>query len=310
MSRDETDRLAEMTADAVIVVNEKLKGQQRKAAEAEQGRLARIMQGAEAIARFRLSPRRDRWAEIAAFDARVDELEGRHGAVMSEIAAVREQLPAVEAEYQLTLAAWHAAHGQKGDRPESTVPALTTRVQALQDDLGAIDRLIEQALQEKATFVRKYRRRLVQQAARATVEARAAYEAAIAALTSAREELRLARRDQVWASLFPHGSLVSEPPLSTVLAGGLVNRWRRAGIAQSFGLKELERLLEEDADVLATAMTREQAAELAGTDARLLGTDVHWQETEEGRKREREEKAAARRRIAQEWGSEPPEFGW
>ena len=30
MSRDETDRLAEMTADAVIVVNEKLKGQQRK----------------------------------------------------------------------------------------------------------------------------------------------------------------------------------------------------------------------------------------------------------------------------------------
>lgn len=308
MSRDETARLAEQTAAAVIAVDGKLKGQQRKAVEAEQGRLARLMQGAETIARFRLSPRRDRWAEVAAFDDRVGELEGRHGSLMNELTATREQLPVAAAEHEQALALWYA-DGAKGARPESAVPMLEARVRDMQDDLGAIDRLIEQALQEKATFVLKHRRRLVQQATRATVEARAAYEAAIAALTSAREELRLARRDQVWASLFPHGSLVSEPPLTSMLAAGLVARWKRAGISQSFGLAELTKLLLEDADVLATASTREQAAALAGTDARLLGTDTVWQETEEGKKREREEQAEAIARHVREWGSPPPEFG-
>jgi hypothetical protein len=77
------------------------------------------------------------------------------------------------------------------------------------------------------------------------------------------------------------------------------------GIKQTFGLRELQALLLEDLDFLATAVTREQAAALQNTDERLLGTDTHWAETEEGKQRQREEKKAARERYEQEWGALP-----
>ena len=95
----------------------------------------------------------------------------------------------------------------------------------------------------------------------------------------------------------------------TVLAGGVRARWQRAmpNLAQVFGLAELERLLREDADALAGLMTVDQAAELQGVDARLVGT--HWQGTPEGQRAEQQEKAAARQRYLRREGHPAPEFG-
>ena len=273
----------------------------------QDSRLSDALHRAERIARHRLSPRRDRWAEVARFDERVEQLEARHGELTNELNAMREQVPAAEAEYQAALAAWHT-DGLRGPRPESPVPALEERMQQLQDDLEAINRLIEQELEAKSTYVHKHRRRLAEQAAQATAAARAAYEAAIDTLAQTRQELQAARRDEVWALLHPSETLQTEPPM-VVLAGGLRARWQRAmpSVTQTFGLPELERLLREDADALAGALTRDQQAALQGVDARLVGT--HWQGTKEGQRAEQEEKRLARERFRLREGYEMPEFG-
>lgn len=273
----------------------------------QDSRLSDALHRAERIARHRLSPRRDRWAEVARFDDRVEQLEARHGELANELNAVRERLPSAQSEFQASLSDWLAS-GQKGPRPQSPVPALEERMQQLQDDLEAINRLIETELEAKSSYVQKHRRRLAQQAEQATAAARAAYEAAIDTLAQAREELRAARRDEVWVALHPSETLQTEAPM-TVLAGGLRARWQRAmpGV-NTFGLAELERLLREDADALAGMLTRDQAAQLQGVDGRLFGSNTHWQGTPEGREFERAEKKAARERFKREHGYELPEF--
>ena len=129
----------------------------------QDSRLSDALHRAERIARHRLSPRRDRWSEVARFDERVERLEARHGELTNELNAMREQVPAAEAEYQAALSAWLAS-GQQGVRPQSPVSALEERMQQVQDDLEAINRLIEQTLEHKSEFVEKHRRRLAEQA--------------------------------------------------------------------------------------------------------------------------------------------------
>jgi len=82
---------------------------------------------AEANVWKRLSPARNRWPEIAAFDERVAELEQRQAAKADELRELRDRelaAPAVDAD---RLATWQL-DGEQGPRPEPELPEIRKRI--------------------------------------------------------------------------------------------------------------------------------------------------------------------------------------
>src|SRR3954452_16295663 len=140
----------------------------------------------EEQARRRLSPRRDRWGQVAEFDERVARLERRQADVTAEMAAAREQLTRAQEADRLALANWVA--DQEGERPSSTVPAIEQRIVDLQADWDAVTLAVAHVLEEKSRFVEKQRRRLIRDAVKARRRAVERFQAAIAAAEDARTE--------------------------------------------------------------------------------------------------------------------------
>jgi hypothetical protein len=84
---------------------------------------------------------------------------------------------------------------------------------------------------------------------------------------AAREDLVGARRDELYFRLYPHESAAFDPP-TVSLVGGIPARLRSAvpGLSVPLGLRELRRLLEADAEFVATMRTPAQAEELRDRD--------------------------------------------
>ena len=261
----------------------------------------------ERVAGLRLSPRRNRWRELAELDAKVGQLEARAGQLMLELAATRERLPSAEAEYQAALAVWHTS-GQRGARPQSPVPALEAKLQALEEDTVALDEMVERALQEKADFVQRHRRRLVREADQATQDAVDHYLRLLEELERARDDLYEARASAVWAAMFPSELLNTLPPAA--IAGGLRKPVEETlGITTQLAPGSIWKLLRLDAAALAEGATHEQRAALEGRDPRRDADAAVWSQTPEGQEAERRERRLARERYTRQWGHPPPEFG-
>jgi hypothetical protein len=320
MSR-ETDKLAIATADAVIATDGRL-DKTREALRAERQRLdrltdapgERIRQATLALqltdwAAARLSPRRRRSDKIAAFDERVGELEARMGALSRESAELYEKIPAAEAEHSAAVAAWHA-DGGKGSRPLSRVPELEARLRETQEDHTALGALVGEVLAEKTAYVESHRKSLEKDARAAVEEASAGYREAAEHLVQARAELEDARRDELYFKLYPHeatGSGQTQVPL----LGGAVARMREAvpGWQVTLGVPELRRLLDADAQFLATMVTPQQAEVIRASDpeAVRLDREAFWQQTEAGQEALRRERQEVRDAYRREWGTNP---GW
>src|SRR5829696_10478650 len=71
----------------------------------------------------RLSPRRNRWRDVAEFDERIAKLEQRQADIGREIGELEERLRQAPAAHEQRLAEWIAA-GERGDRPLSEAPEL------------------------------------------------------------------------------------------------------------------------------------------------------------------------------------------
>ncbi len=134
------------------------------------------------------------------------------------------------------------------------------------------------------------------------------YRVAIERLLSAREEVSAARRDEIWARLFPDGSARSEPPTAMV-AGGVISRLRAAvpGLQVTFGMPELRRLLEADVEFVASAVTSDQKQALAAREpaAKSSLTEAIRTQTEEGQEVPRREQRERQEAYRREWGVYP-----
>ena len=311
MSPSETDKLALETADFAIKTHEDVRREAQRVdkitdAAGERVRAATLAARFEDWATARLSPRHRRHARLAAFDERVGEVEVRMGETMREQAELRERIPAAEAEYAEALARFHA--NGKGARPTSAAPALEERIQELADDYSALEALASETLAEKAAWVTAHRDGLVKDARADVEEAATEYIRAVDRLVAARDDLVGARRDELYFRLYPHESAASDPP-TVSLAGGIRARLRTAvpGLSLAFGLPELRRLLEADAEFVAAMRTPAQAEALRDSDDVRHDREAIWAATEEGQAALRRDREEARQRYRDEWGMEP---GW
>jgi hypothetical protein len=114
----------------------------------------------------RVSPRRNPWPEVVAYDERARSLSERVAALNDEIAAREEALrKAVEADRE-ALTAWQLADGKR-PRPEPTAPAIEREIEEKKADRDAANAAIERVYEDKSRFVEKKRRRLAKTADKA-----------------------------------------------------------------------------------------------------------------------------------------------
>lgn len=257
-----------------------------------------------ALARFR--PRKDRWPEVRAFDDRIVELDREQAATAAELAELRARQLQAERAHPGEVARWIEG-GKKGARPEPAAPRILRRIAELEAELPAFQALIEQTAEAKGVYVRRHRKRLGVDAETARDQAKDRYLELVRGLAPARDELRATAQTVTWAALFPHDSLVSEPNLAQ-LVGGQLTAVREAvpGLNVAPTLPQLTRLLEADAQLVAEAVSREQAVALQGLDPRSLAAGgAVWGSTPEGREQERTEKREALAAYEREWGALP-----
>ena len=209
----------------------------------------------------RFSPRRNYWPDVAAYDERGRELQLRVAALNDEIARREQALTRARETDRAALTRWQLEDG-KGDRPQPTVPAIEQEIAATKADRDAALAASERVFEDKAAFVEKNRRRLVRDADKATAEARARYERALEEAEQARAELVAAREASLWASFFP-GELQTQQPDMAAIATNLRKPVEAAlQVTTRLGAEGVFAVLRSDAEILATAMTREQALEL------------------------------------------------
>lgn len=259
---------------------------------------------AETNAFRRLSPRRNRWPELVALDARVAELETRKRDTTDALRALHERLASAPRADADRLASWEIAD-RKGSRPQPTTEALDREIADREAESAGLDTAIEHVLAEKATFVDKHRARLIQAADQETKDAHQQLQALINELGSARDALVEARQAALYAALYP-GELALRGPRETLVAGGHAKRTKDAlGVDWQVEHARLLRALSSDAEYWRDAATPEQRAAIGG-DARPVDPqrEAVWTATPEGSEAERAERQAALRRHEELWGGD------
>ena len=250
----------------------------------------------------RVSPRRNLWPEVAAYDESARELSRRAATLNDEISAREEALrQALEADRE-ALTEWQLGD-QKRPRPEPTAPAIEREIEEKKADRDAANAAAERVYEHKERFVAKHRRRLIRDADKATNEARERYEKAIEEAERARAELVDSRASSVWAALFP-GELANQAPDTAALVANLRKPVEAAlQVTSRLAAAGVFSVLRSDAETLATALTRDQAQELGVT--RPYHDAAIWTRTEEGQEALRQEGREARERFEREWGKPP-----
>ena len=267
----------------------------------EAARPTRRLDGENPMLR-RLSPRRSLWPEIAAYDERARELEQRAQALNDEIAAREQALRDAGRSDRERLTEWQLGDG-KGPRPEPTAPAIEREIEEKKADRAAALAARERVYADKARSVEKNRRRLVREADKATLKAQARYEEAIEEAERARGDLVDLRAAALWASLFP-SELASQQADVGAVAANL-----RKPVESVLQLKTrlpadgVFRVLRSDAEILANAMTHDQALELGAANPQQNA--ALWVGTPEHQEQMRKERREALERFKREWGHYP-----
>ncbi len=251
----------------------------------------------------RVSPRRNLWPEVVAYDERARELFQRVTTLNDEITAREEALQkAVNADRE-ALTEWQLGDGKR-PRPEPTVPAIEREIEEKKADRDAANAAIERVYEDKAQFVAKHRRRLVQDADKATQKARERYTRALEDAEEARAELVDCRAAALWAAFYP-SELANQAPGDTAAVALNLRRPIEAALQLTSRLAAagVFRVLQSDAEVLAEAMTRDQALELGAADPHE-GAAI-WTNTPDGQEELRKERQEALERYRREWGHYP-----
>jgi hypothetical protein len=217
-----------------------------------------------------------KWQAIAAFDERVLGLQNQQAALRAEAAALRDRVPAAEVADMQRLAGWHEG-GQQGERPHPEKAELEQRLERIDQDARALDRLIDEALEAKAEHVERHRKRLAREAAADVERAHTDYVKLVRELEQAREELVESRRTLRWARYFPSEEASVDNILPTLLAGGLMQPVRQTlGTLAQIAFASMAAALTADADALRDGIPGREDGEL---DVRR---EAVWERTEEG----------------------------
>jgi hypothetical protein len=242
----------------------------------------------------RMSPARNRWPEIAAFDEDVAKLEMRQAAKAAELRELRDREIAAPATDADRLATWQL-DGEKGPRPEPELPAIREQIRERQEEWEALTVATTRMLADKAAFVEKHRGRLVKEADSYADEAYVRYHELVDQLAEARADLFAKRRAAVWVRLYPDEQSIRE--VADTFAGGLRKPLTAMGLNAQIGPERVLDALRADADWLRSAATPEQKAKIGeGRDPKTPPNTV-WDRTDEGQQWQRDQRQRALHRL-------------
>jgi ethanolamine utilization microcompartment shell protein EutL len=254
----------------------------------------------EEDARNRFSPR-SAPPDIAAFDARVAQLDARREEVAARLAPLRVQLANADQADADAIAAW-LGNGEKGPRPPAVKPALEGEIAELTREHDGLMRASSDVLRAKAQHVERHRARLSKAARRRVDQAHAALVAQLDGLSAARQELVLAREAELWTRVYPAEGGSQMPPFAH-LAGGDRQITRAAGLNGVTAVDRLHQALRADCDWLPGATSGPQGEILDGPQAKPGAAT--WAGSEEHKaalRAERDEYIAEHKR---QWGRYP-----
>jgi len=235
----------------------------------------------------RLSPFRNRWAEVNSFDERVTRLEQKQADLNAELLTLQEQLVRAEAADREALTQWVAT--QEGERPLPTAPTIEQRINERTAERDALTAAQQNVLDEKHAFVEKHRGRLVREAGKTRERAVAKLHETIAAVEAARAELVEARSVCRWAEHYPAEEATSDDMQVTMLAGGLQRPVRRTlGTNALVPFTAVVGALQADADALRGGLSRPEDDALDPRKSAL------WENSDEGREALNAERARVR----------------
>ncbi len=250
----------------------------------------------------RFSPRRNRWADVAAFDSRAQELERRIAEMNTTLEKLENERRQAAERDHLALVTWQL-QDRRGKRPESSAPGIEEEIKRTTADRDAAIVARDRVYEEKAEYVEKLRKRLTKETAKATEQARERYLSLISQLGEAREELVAARETELWAQFFPRELASELPATGAVCAGFRAPVEAATGLQVQLNAASLLHVLESDAEVLATLSTTEQARELGTIDPNHGAAT--WVDTEEGQRQARKQREEARQRYRATSGNRP-----
>ena len=248
-----------------------------------------VLAGPEQSWFARLSPRRSRWPDVAAVDAKIADLDQRQQALHGQLTDLHQRRQTADADAARRMADWLI--DSHGERPQNEAQALDDQIADLSAEYQAIDIRRESVLNEKIALVTKRRRSLVRDAERAVDAAKKKYLDAVDAVVAARAELVDANQSRIWACCFPNDVLQTYPP-DHVMVSGRRRESERNGFTSAVPATSIFGLLRDDAQVFTTITTRDQQAQMQGVStAALSGDEAMWDDSDEAeawRKRERE----------------------
>jgi hypothetical protein len=153
-----------------------------------------------------------RWRAVAEFDQRVAQIDREAAELRRRLSDVHERIGGARSRDSHALARWQL-DGQKGPRPEPSLPGLEAERDDLRRELDAYSVATTRLLDQKAAYIERHRPKLLADAECEVKEAAIRYRAAVDAAEQARAELADVRAVELYARLFPaESSLLSVCP--------------------------------------------------------------------------------------------------
>lgn len=205
----------------------------------------------------RFSPRRSRWPEVAAFDARVSELDTRRAKLVERVGELQQQIAQAEEGDRQALAEWTVDPAPK-KRPKPTAPGLRAELEEATAEADALGVAVARVLEEKAEYVGQNRKRLISQADAETRKLEERYEAQVGELEATREELVEMRQATIWPACYGTPAAAETMPTANLAAGLAEPVKRTLGIRSQIPAANVFEALRVDARVLATCGTHAQ----------------------------------------------------
>jgi len=257
----------------------------------------------------RISPwGRNRWPELVRLEERIAEFDQRQEDVRTKLRELHERRGRAETDHAAAFAEWLHTD-QVGAKPVSEAAELEAGIIEGNAELAALDNLRDRVLEEKIDFVRKHRKRLVQDAEQATGEARERYLRLVDELAQVREELIGLRTTTVWAQVFPSETLASQPPHAALMGGRLNEQEQHLpGLKRELPVYALLALLRADADYFSTVSTIEQAAIMQNTTPKALKGGAMWAGSEEDVAWQKRDKERLIEMYERTWNMKPAEY--
>jgi hypothetical protein len=235
-------------------------------------------------------PKTRRWKTLAKIDDEIDDLGRRQAEAIQSVAAADEAVSRAPEHDANTLAEWLAG-GERGPRPEATLPERERELAASKLLVDAITVELDNMLVRRLEYVEKNRKRMAEDAGKDRERAGERLQAAISELAEVRMAATDAASLQLWVAHYPRPEANSGDLHMGLMKGGRLSKAVPDITSLTSAASVLE-WLRDDARWLAGAVEDQRRKQDEPDDPHFAPV---WEDSPEGR----EAVARANERIRQ-----------